>query len=309
MKPITRLATTTFCLLWFGAVGWAPNIGSAAPVPVTLSGPDPIHDPPVVLTLGDVRVPRVRAQAAIIYNPNTHEILWELNGYRRRPIASITKVVTALLVIDQEPDLDAEVVISRHDVRRANTTYLRRGERISLRNLLHLALIASDNAAARAIARVSTWGTVGFVEQMNVKAQELGLRATRFTDPSGLNVGNQSNAYDLSRLIAYATTQNEISSIMRKRSYRFRTSRRRVTVRNTNRLLEGRLVVRGGKTGYIDLSGYCLATVVDVGDAYPVAVVVLGARSNSGRFREVRRLADWVSENQLSLIASPVRTN
>ena len=308
-RSVAQVVGTSAFLLWFGAIGWALNVGSAAPAMAPAPGPDPAHDPPGVIDLANLPTPRVRAQAAIVYNPTTHEVLWESNGYRPRPIASITKVMTALLFLEQQPDLAAEVVISRRDVRRANTTYLRRGERISLRNLLHLALVASDNAAARVLARVSPWGTVGFVEQMNLKAEELGLRHTRFADPSGLDAGNESTAYDLSRLIAHATSQNEITSIMRKRSYRLRTSRRRLTVRNTNRLLEGQLIVRGGKTGYIDASGYCLATVVRVDGGDPVAVVVLGARSNSSRFREVRRLADWVSTNRPSLLNAAVEAD
>ena len=312
-RPIILLVGISVSLLWFRTVGWAPNIGSAepvaSPVAIPVAIPDPAHDPPRLVDLTDLPLPRVRAQAAIVYNPATHEILWELNGHQPRPIASITKVMSVLVFLEQQPDLDAEVVVSRRDVRRASTTYLRRGERITLRNLLHLALMASDNAAARVLARVSPWGTVGFVEQMNRKAEELGLRRTSFADPSGLRASNESTAYDLSRLIAHATTQNDITSIMRKRSYRMRTSRRRLTVRNTNRLLEGRLVVHAGKTGYIDASGYCLATVVKIEGGDPVAVVVLGASSNSRRFSEVRRLAEWVSKNGPSLITLAIEAD
>ena len=208
-RPVVLFGGISVFLLWYGAVGWAPNAGSTEPLAVPVASPDPAHDPP---RLADLLLPRVRAQAAIVYNPATHEILWESNGHQLRPIASITKVMTMLVFLEQKPDLDAEVVVSQRDVRRASTTYLRRGERITLRNLLHLALMASDNAAARMLARASPWGTVGFVEQMNLKAEELGLRSTSFADPSGLHVSNESTAYDLSRLIAHATTQDNITS-------------------------------------------------------------------------------------------------
>ena len=306
VRLVFQFAGIAGCLLCFSTEGWAPNIGLAEPAPVTPEpvGPDPINDPPRALDFSALRTPRVRAQAAIIYNPATHEILWESDGHVRRPIASITKVMTALVFLEQNPDLSLDVVISRRDARRASTSYLRRGERIQLGDLLHLALVASDNAAARVLARVSPWGTEGFVEQMNRKAEEMGLRSTTFADPSGLNKNNLSTPYDLSRLVAYATQQPQISTIMRKQSYQLRTSRRRLTVRNTNRLLMGRLDVIGGKTGYIDASGYCLAAVVNIPDVGPLSVVVLGARSNSGRFSEVRRLAEWVSADGRSLIAS-----
>ena len=308
-RAIVQGVGVTAFLLWFGAVGWAPNVGSSKAVVPSEASPDSAHDPPRVVDLADLRTPRVRAEAAIVYNPATHEILWESNGHQQRPIASITKVMTALVFLEQQPDLEAEVVVSRQDVRRANTTYLRRRERVSLRNLLHLALLASDNSAARVLARVSSWGTVGFVEQMNLKAAELGLRDTRFADPSGLHQGNTSTAYDLSRLLVHATTKDQLTGIMRKRSYRLRTSRRQLTVRNTNRLIEGRLTVHAGKTGYIDASGYCLATVIRIEGGDPVAVVVLGAPSNASRFREVRRLADWVFQNRGSLTAPAVEAD
>ena len=306
IRPVFQFAGVAVFLLCFSTEGWAPNIGLADPAPVVVVpiGPDPINDPPRELDFSALRAPRIRAQAAMIYNPATHEILWERGGHTRRPIASITKVMTALVFLEQDQDLSRDVVISRRDVRRASTTYLRRGERIQLGDLLHLALVGSDNAAARVLARVSPWGTQGFVEQMNQKASELGLRSTSFADPSGLNKNNLSTPYDLSRLISHATEQSQISTIMRKELYRLRTSRRRITVRNTNRLLQGRLDVIGGKTGYIDASGYCLAAVVNVPDAGPLSVVVLGAGSNARRFSEVRQLAEWVSDEGRSLISS-----
>ena len=281
-QPVFRAAGVFVCLLCFGTVGRAPNVGLATLAVSTPAAADPTRDLARLLDSSALPKPRFRARAAIIYNPTTHEVLWESNSHQPRPIASITKVMTALVFLDQQPDLNAEVVVSRRDVRRASTTYLRRGERISLYNVLHLALVASDNAAARVLARVSRWGTVGFVEQMNAKAAELGLRATRFTDPSGLHRGDVSTAYDLSRLIAYSTTRPVISTIMRKPSHRLQTSRRRFTVRNTNKLLRGSLLIHGGKTGYTDASGYCLAAVVKLPDTDPLAVVVLGVGSDSG---------------------------
>ena len=246
--------------------------------------------------------PRVRAEAAIVFDPATGDALWELNAREPRPIASITKVMTAMLFLEQEPDLSRDVVISRRDVRRASTTYLRRGERVSLRDLVHLALIASDNVAARVLARASRWGTKRFISRMNAMAAELGLEQTRFTDPSGLHEGNVSSAHDVSRLIAAAGGQPEIARIIRKRSHRIRTSRQNRVVRNTNRLLDSRSDVVGGKTGYINEAGYCLATLIRVGDR-AVSVVVLGARSNAGRFQETRRLVDWLTRRARVLLS------
>ena len=280
-----------------------PDAAAAPAVPE----PEPFPAAPRFLDASDLPDPRVRAAAAIVYNPRTNEVVWESAGLERRPIASITKVMTALVLLDQEPDLTGDVVVSRADVRRSSTTYLRRGERVTLDGLLHLALVASDNVAARALARASGWGTRRFVEQMNRKAWKLGLTDTTFVEPSGLDERNVSTPYDVARLIAHASENPIIAGVMRKSSHRMRTSRRGLTVRNTNRLLRGRHLVQGGKTGYIDESGYCLAAVVKLPETDPLAVVVLGAGSNSGRFREVRRLVDWVSIQARPLVAPELR--
>ena len=244
---------------------------------------------------GEIPPPNIRARAAIIYNPTTGKVLWGENAQDQRPIASLTKVMTAIVFMEQHPDLTQEVVVADSDVRRVSITYLRRRERVSVNDLLHLALIASDNGAARVLARISPWGTVGFIDRMNEKASELGLLSTRLTDPAGLRASNVSSAYDLSRLITYASRNAQIAEIMRKESHRIRTNRRRITLRNTNKLLGGDLDVRAGKTGYIRRAGFCVAALLQLPESDPVAVVILGAGSNSGRFREVRRLVDWLT--------------
>jgi D-alanyl-D-alanine endopeptidase (penicillin-binding protein 7) len=205
--------------------------------------------------------------------------------------------MTALVFLEDDPDLAQEITVERSDVYAASTTYLRANERVTLDNLLHLTLIASDNAAARALARVSHGGTASFVERMNEKAIELGLESTSFADPSGLDPANISSAYDLSRLISFASGNERIAPIMRTAQHTVRTSRRTVNIHNTNRLvLGGEVDVMGGKTGFIGKAGYCLATLLRLPQGNQVAVVVLGASSNTGRFWETRHLANWLSE-------------
>ena len=133
-------------------------------------------------------------------------MLWENNSQDSRSIASITKVMTAEVLLESNPDLTREVAIERSDVSHANHTYLRAGDRVSIDDLLHLTLIASDNAAARALARTSEGGTEAFVDRMNGKAKEMGLQQTSYADPSGLIAANVSSAYDMARLIAYASS-------------------------------------------------------------------------------------------------------
>ncbi len=273
---------------------------TAAPEVVAEAGPEP--PAPRIRDIGDLRRPRIRAAAGMLYNPRTDEVLWERRGLDQRPIASITKVMTALVLLDQEPELSRDVVVSRRDVRRASTTYLARGERVTLDALLHLALIASDNVAARILARASGWGTRRFVEQMNLKAAALDLHGTSFVEPSGLDERNVSTPYDIARLIAVAGEVPALSRIMRKWTHRLRTDRRRMNIRNTNRLLRSPHAIQGGKTGYIDEAGFCLTALVELPGADPIALVVLGAGSNAGRFSEARRLIDWVSTTGRSLL-------
>jgi D-alanyl-D-alanine endopeptidase (penicillin-binding protein 7) len=251
---------------------------------------------------GDL-VPDLRAAAAIVYDPETNQVLWEENSQIERSIASITKVMTATVFLENDPDLSQPVTIARSDVYQASTTHLRANDKVTADDLLHLLLIASDNAAARALARVSVYGSEGFVQRMNEKAQELGLQTTHYVDPSGLLSDNTSSAYDMARLITNASADERISSVMRLSEYTVSTNRRAITFHSTNHLLGRQDVdVLAGKTGFISKSGYCLATLLRLPESgQQVAVVVLGARSNAGRFMESRNLFNWVSSKAPTL--------
>jgi len=254
-------------------------------------------------------VPDLRAAAAIIYDPETNQVLWEENSQNQRSIASITKVMTATVFLENNPDLSMPVTVQHSDVYQASTTHLHANDKLTADDLLHLLLIASDNAAARALARVSPYGAEGFVHRMNEKAAELGLQSTSYADPSGLLSDNVSSAYDMARLITHASQDERISSIMRTPEYTVYTANRRtITFHSTNHLL-GRddVDVRAGKTGFISKAGYCLATLLRLPQdrgGQQVAVVVLGARSNAGRFMESRNLLNWVSVNASTLFAA-----
>jgi D-alanyl-D-alanine endopeptidase (penicillin-binding protein 7) len=240
-------------------------------------------------------VPDVQAAAAVIFNPVNGQVIYEENSQEKRSIASITKVMTALVFLEDNPDLTNEVTVQRSDVYAASTTYLRANDKITEGELLHLMLIGSDNAAARVLARSSHGGSAAFVERMNEKAIELGLQNTSFADPSGLDPNNLSSAFDLSHLITFAASDERISSIMRLPEYTVTTSRRAIPIHSTNHLLrDGDIDVLGAKTGFISKSGYCLATLLRLPQGNPIAVVVLGAHSNNGRFWETRHLFSWL---------------
>ena len=240
-----------------------------------------------------IALPDSRVAAAIIYNPQTGDVLWENNSHDQRSIASLTKIMTAVTFIADAPDLSRTVVVQQADVRRASVTYLRAGERVTLENLLHLTLVASDNAAARVLARVSRGGSAAFIGRMNETATQLGLTNTHYADPSGLDARNVSSAYDLSHLIAFATAHPTLGPIMRAPEFKVRSGSRTFTIRNTNRLLGTDVEVVGGKTGFIRKAGYCLATLLQVPQGNQVAVVVLGAANSAVRFAEARNLFNW----------------
>ena len=253
-------------------------------------------------------VPDIRAEAAIIYNPVTGQVLWESHSQDQRSIASITKVMTAVVFLEDSPDLSAPVVIQSADRRNASTTYLKAGERVTKEDLLHLLLFASDNVAARALARSSKHGPEGFIARMNEKAKELGLTSTKYADPSGLYAANVSSAYDMAKLITYVSGDARIASVMQKQTYNATAGRRKITIHSTNQLVrQGDVDVQAGKTGFISKAGYCLATLLRLPEGGPqVAVVVLGAKSNAGRFWETRHLFNWLSSKAGDMFGATV---
>ncbi|MEO8482904.1 MAG: serine hydrolase [Acidobacteriota bacterium] len=254
--------------------------------------------------LGNV-VPDIRAAAAIVYNPQTGAVLWENNSHDQRSIASLTKIMTAVTFIADDPELTERVIVTRADVTRASTTHLVAGDNLSLDDVLHLTLIASDNAAARILARTSDGGTEAFVQRMNEMAAHLGLTNTHYEDPSGLDSRNVSSAYDISHLIAFATSDERLGPVMRTAQFDVHTPSRQFSIHSTNKLLGTDVDVVGGKTGFISAAGYCLATLLQVPQGSQVAVVVLGAANSAVRFGETRHLFNWAVGRAQGLFGAP----
>jgi D-alanyl-D-alanine endopeptidase (penicillin-binding protein 7) len=218
--------------------------------------------------------------------------------------------MTATVFLESNPDVTQPVTITRGDVFQASTTHLRANDKVTTDDLLHLLLIASDNAAARALARVSA----ARVRRLHPPHERQGGRARTgkhaYADPSGLLSDNTSTAYDMARLITHAAQDDRISSIMRTYEYTVYSARRPITFHSTNHLL-GRsdVDVRRGEDGLHLEGGYCLATVLRLPESgQNVAVVVFGARSNAGRFMESRNLFNWVSSKASTLFATKPAT-
>lgn len=242
---------------------------------------------------GGSLAPQIRAAAAIIFNPATGAVLWEEHSREQRSIASLTKLMTAEVFLADDPDLTRIVDVTKPDVTNASVTHLRAGDQIELGELLHLMLIASDNGAARVLARTSDGSTDAFVQRMNDMAQQLQLNDTHYADPTGLDADNVSTAYDISHLISFATSDDRIGSIMRLATYDVHTTTRVIPIHSTDRLLGTNVDVLGGKTGFINKAGYCFATLLQIPQGSQIAVVVLGAASSSTRFWDARNLFNW----------------
>ncbi len=229
------------------------------------------------------------ARSAIVLDPATGQVLYEKNAGVAVPIASLTKLMTVLVFLEQKPDLDRVAEVSREDLRGAGHTRLRNRERVTLRDLLHMSLMCSDNAATRILVRESALDSEDYLARMNQKALELSLTHTRYVEFTGLDERNVSTAADVARLLRIAANHPTIHDISTTRSYEFRSASRRHMVANTNRLLYGRYQVLGGKTGFIQESGYCLATWLRA-QGRDLITVVLGAPTNATRFADVMRL-------------------
>jgi D-alanyl-D-alanine endopeptidase (penicillin-binding protein 7) len=231
----------------------------------------------------------VYARNAILVDPSTGEVLFAKNSDRSVPIASLTKLMTALVFLEQKPALDREVEVTPAELNGGGHTQLRRADRVALGDLLHMSLMSSDNVATRVLARESGLSGDEFVARMNRKATELGLQGSRFVEFTGLDERNVSSAADVARLLHAAAHEPLIQEITTTRQYQFATGRRVHAVHNTNRMLYGRYEVLGGKTGFILEAGYCFATWVR-SQGRDLIAVVLGAPTNATRFADTVRL-------------------
>jgi D-alanyl-D-alanine endopeptidase (penicillin-binding protein 7) len=240
--------------------------------------------------------PRVNLKSAILVNYDNGKVIYAKNADTPRPIASITKLVTAMVIIDEGVDLSTTEKITKKDAYRSSRSRLRVGDEMTLKDLLHACLMNSDNRAARALAR-ATCGTIeDFVREMNFKVKRLGLENTVFYEPTGLDSRNVSTAHEVAKLLHYAYDYPLIAKITSTKRYRCKVINRKnrfLPMANTNLLIHSRYKVLSGKTGYIRAADYCLTTLVQNRAGERLTCVVLGVPGDRLRFREARKLVDW----------------
>lgn len=232
----------------------------------------------------------VYARHALGVDAETGEVLFAKNDHYVVPIASITKLMTALVVREHGADMDSVVTVTRALRRRAGRTRLKVGESIRTGDLLHLALMVSDNFAAKELAAQAGLERDTFVAAMNARADSLGMDDTAFVDVTGLSDENVSTVHDVATLLKAVTADTLLAAVMKKKRHAFTSaSGREHVLGNTNRMVYDRWPVRSGKTGHIGNAGYCIATWLRQGEREVIAVV-LGSVNDPTRFNDVRRI-------------------
>jgi D-alanyl-D-alanine endopeptidase (penicillin-binding protein 7) len=265
---------------------------------VVVSGLFPLHGAARSHTALDLK-----SNAALVLDQGTGEPIFQKRPEEILPIASITKLATAMVVLDAGLDLDETIAIQQEDVDRLKHSKSRLpvGTRLSREQALHLALMSSENRAAHALGRTYPKGLEAFVAAMNAKARSLGLTGTRFVDPAGLSSANVSCAKDLARMVEAACRYPEIRRFTTCEEATISGNRRQITFHNSNRLVRSsRWHIGLSKTGFIEEAGRCLVMQARVAQR-SVVIVLLDSVGNLTRFGDANRVRQWLEG--LTLVA------
>ncbi len=243
---------------------------------------------------------KVRSLKAIVVNQNTGEVIYEKNADVRASIASLTKLMTAMVVLDSGLDLNKKIKLTKADIDRVKRTTSRLpiGTKLTRYELLKAALISSDNRAAFALSRSYPSGRKGFINAMNVKAIQLGMQNSQFRDPTGLDKRNISTAKDLLKLVRAAYQYSVIRDLTTTPSESIKIGRKRNSIgfNNTNPLVrKGVWDIGLSKTGFIRESGRCLVLQTIINDE-PIIIVLLNSYGKLTRFADVKRIRNWMNK-------------
>jgi D-alanyl-D-alanine endopeptidase (penicillin-binding protein 7) len=241
-------------------------------------------------------IPDVRSHAYYILDESDSAVLAARNERTAVPIASITKLMTALVVLEAGQSMDQIVTINADDVRgtAGNASRLASGYKLSRQNLLHLALMSSENRAAYALCRSYPRGLRACVQAMNKKAVALGMTSAHFVEPTGLSSGNVASPVDLAKLVQAAAGNRTMRDYSTSARHTVTVNRRQLEFRNTNLLVANPAwQVDVQKTGYIPEAGRCLVmqTVID---GRPVVMVLLNSYGKYTRIADAKRVRTWV---------------
>lgn len=245
--------------------------------------------------------PKLSAKAVLVIHNESGKVLLARRANEVRSIASLTKLQAALVFVGLGLKLDKGTEINRDDWKVALDgcrTRLELKWTYSNRDLLHAALMASDNRAVSALGRAVGLHSTGLVQAMNEKARRMGLRKTRFRGPVGIDPGNVSTAWEVSRIVRAAAKEPALRVPMSKKQHRVKPMRGylKVWYRNTNPLVGTYpgTSFKASKTGYNSKAGYCVASVVNVRRQGTLTIVLLGCKRKADRPRDMRRIIRWL---------------
>ncbi|ODS68199.1 MAG: peptidase S11 [Bordetella sp. SCN 67-23] len=238
----------------------------------------------------------LRSSVAFVQDLNSSDVLFAKNEGAVAPIASITKLMTALVVVDAGLPLDEMIEVTTDDIDTHKFTHSRLsvGTRLSRADMLHLALMSSENRAANALGRNYPGGLPAFVQAMNAKAVALGMQDTHYVEPTGLSSENVSSARDLVRLMREGSQRPLIRQYTTDTEYSVEVAGRHQTFRNTNRLVarsDWNIIV--SKTGFINEAGRCLVMLANIGGR-DMAIVLLDSVGSLTRTADAQRIRQWV---------------
>ena len=237
----------------------------------------------------------LKSSVALVVDQDTDEVLLEKNTNLVLPIASITKLMTALVTIEADLPMDEELVVTRDDrtIDRVRSL-LRPGVKLTRGQALHLALMSSENHAAQLLGRSYPGGVEQFVEAMNAKAQILGMHDSHFVDPTGLSPDNRSTPQDLVRLVKASYEYAQIRDFSTSSSMSMPFGKRVVRYGNTNRLVSNPSWEIGlQKTGYISAAGRCLVMQAVI-QGRRVVMVLLDSNGKYSRIGDAQRIRSWL---------------
>lgn len=302
MRAISHMITTLLTAL--AAYVILPSSPSTTPLeqftaalPVAQATQRP--QPPVKRRLESVGI-KTNAPSVFVADGASGAVLFAKNPHRVLPIASLTKLVTAMVLLDLQPDLAGTITITKDDFDRESAAVFQPEEIIRLEDALASLLVGSVNTSANAIARASG-GKDAFVSAMNAKVRKLGLHSPVFVDPTGVDPRNRANAADVAAMISFASGYPKIRKALSLADVTIRglnNSRRTYVVKSTNLLLYSYLhqkpyQIIAAKTGSLPEAGYCMAQVTRNGAGRQVIVVELGNENHFARFQDIKALTSW----------------
>ncbi|MFH1890798.1 MAG: serine hydrolase [Candidatus Kuenenbacteria bacterium] len=243
--------------------------------------------------------PIIESQSAVVLDVVSNKILYQKDAYKVRPIASLTKLMTAIVFLEQGHDWEKYVQITQDDKTNGGKVQIMPGEIVRLEDVFNAALVGSANNAAYELARATDLEYTEFVQKMNDRSREIGMKDTKFVEPTGLDSANESTAIDAAIMLKYAMQKEEIRQTLSSAEYSFYSiSGAKYYIKNTNELLDSYLNPIGGKTGYIEEAGFCLANFVQTDKVKAgIVTVILGAESREGRFQDNKFITQWVLNN------------